>query len=46
MRFVVDYAFREMNLHRVSLEVFEGNDRAKKVYDKVSVFFRHSVALS
>ncbi|KAF9050901.1 acyl-CoA N-acyltransferase, partial [Rhodocollybia butyracea] len=34
-RWVVDYAFRSLGLHRVSLGVFDGNERAKKMYQKV-----------
>lgn len=36
-KFIVDYGFRELNLHRISLGVFEGNDRAKKVYERMYV---------
>ncbi|KAF9561404.1 acyl-CoA N-acyltransferase [Agrocybe pediades] len=31
-RFMVDYAFRNLNMHRISLEVVEGNDRAIRLY--------------
>lgn len=31
-RFVVDYAFRCLAMHRVSLTVFEGNERALALY--------------
>jgi len=34
-RFVVDYCFHSLGLHRVSLGVFDGNERAKKLYEKV-----------
>lgn len=34
-RFVVDYCFHSLGLHRVSLSVFDGNVRAKKLYKKV-----------
>lgn len=30
--FMVDYAFNGLGLHRVELEVYEGNDRAFKLY--------------
>ncbi|PPQ92931.1 hypothetical protein CVT25_000128 [Psilocybe cyanescens] len=33
-RFMVDHAFVHMNMHRISLEVYEGNDRAVAVYKK------------
>ncbi|KAJ3517519.1 hypothetical protein NLJ89_g461 [Agrocybe chaxingu] len=33
-KFMVDYAFCHLNMHRISLEVFEGNDRAIAVYQK------------
>ncbi|KIM42299.1 hypothetical protein M413DRAFT_444726 [Hebeloma cylindrosporum] len=33
-KFMVDYAFHHLNMHRVSLEVYEGNDRAAAVYRK------------
>lgn len=33
-RFMVDWAFRMGGLHRVWLSVFEGNDRAVRVYKK------------
>jgi RimJ/RimL family protein N-acetyltransferase len=32
--FMVDYAFHHLNMHRISLEVYEGNDRAAAVYRK------------
>jgi RimJ/RimL family protein N-acetyltransferase len=34
-RWVVDYGFRSLGLHRVSLTVYDGNERAKRVYRKV-----------
>lgn len=37
MRFTVDHAFRHLNLHRVSLGVFDTNPRAMHVYKKVYV---------
>lgn len=33
-RLVVDYAFGEVGLHRLTLEVFEHNPRARRVYEK------------
>ncbi|PPQ94702.1 hypothetical protein CVT25_009557 [Psilocybe cyanescens] len=33
-RFMVDHAFVHMNMHRISLEVYEGNDRAVALYKK------------
>jgi len=35
MQLILDYAFREMNLHRVSLRVFSFNDRAIRLYSKI-----------
>lgn len=35
MRLVLDYAFRELNLHRVQLTVFEYNARAIALYEKL-----------
>lgn len=35
MRTVCRFGFEMMNLHRIGLEVFEGNDRAQHVYEKV-----------
>lgn len=35
MQFVVDYAFRPLNLHRVSLGVFAVNERGMNLYKKV-----------
>ncbi len=34
MRLILRYAFRELNLHRVSLGVFEYNPRAMRAYEK------------
>lgn len=34
MRVILRYAFRELNLHRVSLDVFEYNPRAIRSYEK------------
>lgn len=39
MRLVVNYAFRELNLHRVGLMVLASNARAIRSYEKVG--FRH-----
>ena len=36
---LLDFAFNEMNLHRVSLSVFEFNERAVRCYEKCG--FRH-----
>lgn len=35
MRIILRYAFQELNLHRVSLNVFEYNPRAIRSYEKV-----------
>lgn len=35
MKLLLDYAFYEMNLHRVSLKVFSFNDRATQLYHKI-----------
>jgi len=35
MALVLGYAFRELNLHRVQLTVFEYNERAIRLYEKV-----------
>lgn len=35
MRVILRYAFTELNLHRVSLDVFEYNPRAMRSYEKV-----------
>ena len=35
MRMMVDYGFRELKLHRISLGVFAFNPRAIRVYEKV-----------
>jgi len=34
-RFVVDYCFQSLGLHRVSLGVYDGNERAKNLYQRV-----------
>jgi RimJ/RimL family protein N-acetyltransferase len=39
MRVILRYAFTELNLHRVSLNVFQYNPRAIKSYEKVG--FKH-----
>lgn len=39
MRLLLDYAFLEMNLHRVALRVFSFNEKAIKLYEKMG--FRH-----
>jgi len=39
MRIVLRYAFTELNLHRVSLDVFEYNPRAMRSYEKAG--FKH-----
>ncbi len=31
---LVDFAFREMNLHRIQLSVYDFNERAKRCYEK------------
>jgi RimJ/RimL family protein N-acetyltransferase len=36
--FFVDYAFRCLAMHRVSLTVFEGNDRAVELYKRMCAF--------
>ncbi|KDR72551.1 hypothetical protein GALMADRAFT_73814 [Galerina marginata CBS 339.88] len=33
-KFMVDHAFLHLNMHRISLEVYEGNERAMAVYNK------------
>ncbi|SCW28796.1 Protein N-acetyltransferase, RimJ/RimL family [Paenibacillus tianmuensis] len=35
IKLLLDYAFLELNLHRVSLRVFSFNDRAIKLYEKL-----------
>ncbi|UIO43270.1 GNAT family N-acetyltransferase [Brevibacillus brevis] len=35
MKLLLDYAFLEMNLHRVSLRVFSFNERAIKLYERL-----------
>ncbi|KIK69564.1 hypothetical protein GYMLUDRAFT_151062 [Collybiopsis luxurians FD-317 M1] len=42
LRFVVDYAFRELALHRVTLNVFGNNAAAIRVYTKVG-FVREGI---
>ena len=32
---MIDYAFESMNMHRVSLTVFEGNERAMALYRRL-----------
>ncbi|MFM1651774.1 GNAT family N-acetyltransferase [Brevibacillus sp. B_LB10_24] len=39
LRLLLDYAFRELNLHRVSLRVFSFNQNAIKLYEKIG--FKH-----
>ena len=39
IRLILDYAFRELGLHRVTLEVFDYNPRAIHVYEHLG--FRH-----
>lgn len=34
-RLILDYAFRNLNLHRIELEVYDFNPRAQHVYEKV-----------
>ncbi|TFK40555.1 acyl-CoA N-acyltransferase [Crucibulum laeve] len=34
-RFMVDYGFHSLGLHRISMVVFEGNDRAMALYQRV-----------
>ncbi|CAA7268477.1 unnamed protein product [Cyclocybe aegerita] len=34
-KFVVDHAFLYLNMHRIGLEVYEGNERAMAVYRKI-----------
>lgn len=43
MRVVCRFAFEMMNLHRIQLEVIDGNDRARHVYEKIG--FRHEGTL-
>ncbi|KAH9480284.1 putative N-acetyltransferase YoaA [Psilocybe cubensis] len=35
MGFLIDYAFHDMGMHRVSLTVFEGNERAMALYRRL-----------
>ncbi|GIN86115.1 acetyltransferase [Heyndrickxia sporothermodurans] len=39
LKLILEYAFLEMNLHRVSLRVFSFNNRAIKLYEKLG--FKH-----
>lgn len=39
MEFAIDHAFRWLGLHRLTLDVFEHNERAKKLYHKLRVVF-------
>lgn len=39
MRLLCRYGFDYMNLHRIELDVYDGNDRARHVYEKVG--FKH-----
>lgn len=39
VKFVVDYCFNELCLHRVSLGLVDGNEGAKKAYERVYVFW-------
>jgi len=34
-KFIVDHGFVQMNMHRISIQVFEGNERAISVYKKL-----------
>lgn len=43
VRLLVEYGFRDLNLHRVSLQVFATNHRAIKTYQKAG--FRHEGTL-
>lgn len=38
-RLTVDYGIRELNLHRISLEVYDFNPRARHVYEKVGFVY-------
>ncbi|KAF8962971.1 acyl-CoA N-acyltransferase [Flammula alnicola] len=38
-QFMVDYAFNDLNMHRISLSVKEGNDGALAVYKKCGFIF-------
>jgi len=35
MRTICRFGFETMNLHRIQLDVYEGNDRARHVYEKI-----------
>lgn len=39
MRRMCEYGFNTLNLHRIFLRVFEGNDRGKKAYQKVGFIY-------
>ena len=39
MRRMCQYGFEELNLHRIYLRVFEGNDRGKRAYQKVGFVY-------
>ena len=39
MRRMCQYGFEELNLHRICLRVFEGNDRGKRAYQKVGFVY-------
>lgn len=39
LKLLLDYAFLEMNLHRVSLRVFSFNEKAIRLYEKIG--FKH-----
>jgi len=43
LRTLLDFAFKEMNLHRVFLQVFDFNERAIRCYEKLG--FRHEARL-
>jgi len=34
-KFMINHAFVHMNMHRVSLQVYEGNDRAISLYERL-----------
>lgn len=36
---ILEFAFNELNLHRISLQVFSFNDRAIKLYEKIGFVF-------
>ena len=43
-KFIVNHAFVQMNMHRISLQVYDGNERAISLYKKMSVFLFSSSA--